>query len=163
MPKVTYHMENYAFIDSQNLNLAIRDQGWRLDFRKFRRYLQDKFNVTKAYLFIGYIPQNELLYLRLQQFGYIIVLKPTILHTDGKAKGNTDAELVLHCITEMEHFDRAVIVTGDGDFYCLVDYLTGKDKLLRLLIPNQYKYSSLLRKFRSHIDFMNNLSDKLKL
>ncbi len=29
---------NYAFIDSQNLNLSIRDQGWVLDFRRFRKY-----------------------------------------------------------------------------------------------------------------------------
>jgi len=33
---------NYAFIDSQNLNLSIREQGWALHFRKFRQYLRDK-------------------------------------------------------------------------------------------------------------------------
>lgn len=32
---------NYAFIDSQNLNLSIREQGWILDFGKFRIYLRD--------------------------------------------------------------------------------------------------------------------------
>ena len=40
---------NYAFIDSQNLNLAIQDQGWKLDFGRFRTYLADSFNVTKAF------------------------------------------------------------------------------------------------------------------
>jgi len=34
---------NYAFIDSQNLNLSIREQGWVLDFKKFRIYLKDKY------------------------------------------------------------------------------------------------------------------------
>ncbi len=47
-------VNNYAFIDSQNLNLAIRDQGWALDFKRFRRYLEDKYGVTKAFIFIGY-------------------------------------------------------------------------------------------------------------
>ena len=46
---------NYAFIDSQNLNLSTRDQGWKLDFMRFRKYLEDKCAVTKAFLFIGYI------------------------------------------------------------------------------------------------------------
>ena len=32
----------YAFIDSQNLNLNIRNQGWILDFVHFRVYLKEK-------------------------------------------------------------------------------------------------------------------------
>jgi hypothetical protein len=43
---------NYAFIDSQNVNLAIRDQGWKLDWKRFRIYLKEKYGVTKAFLFI---------------------------------------------------------------------------------------------------------------
>jgi len=45
------HQNNYAFIDSQNLNLSIRNQGWVLDFRRFRRYLEDKCGVTVIYQF----------------------------------------------------------------------------------------------------------------
>ena len=30
---------NYAFIDSQNVNLVIRDIGWKLDWSKFRIYI----------------------------------------------------------------------------------------------------------------------------
>ena len=55
-------LENYAFIDSQNLNLGIKDQGWDLDFRRFRIYLQEKYGVAKAYLFFGYMPERERLY-----------------------------------------------------------------------------------------------------
>ncbi|MDD4894999.1 MAG: hypothetical protein PHW54_06800 [Candidatus Omnitrophica bacterium] len=44
-------INNYAFIDSQNLNLSIRDQGWALDFKRFRKYLEDKYGVTKAFIF----------------------------------------------------------------------------------------------------------------
>ena len=53
---------NYAFIDSQNLNLAVRGCGWILDFKRFRKYLSDKYGIVKAYLFIGYLPGNESLY-----------------------------------------------------------------------------------------------------
>ena len=152
----------YAFIDSQNLNLAIRNQGWKLDFKKFRRYLKEKYNTKKAYLFIGYVAGNELLYKKLQEDGFILVLKPTLVFPDGTVKGNVDAELVLHTMIEFSTYDHAVVVTGDGDFHCLVNYLNRNDKLLKLLIPNSRRYSSLLKPFAPNkIDFMNNLRDKL--
>jgi len=153
---------NYAFIDSQNLNLSIRDQGWVLDFRKFRSYLSDRYNVTHAFLFIGYVYPNQDLYTSLQKDGYILIFKPTLKLPDGRVKGNVDAELVLHTMIEYENYDNALIVTGDGDFYCLVDYLIKKNKLLKLMIPNQHSFSSLLRKLMPHIIFMNNLRGKLE-
>jgi len=69
---------NYAFIDSQNLNLAIRGLGWELDFRKFRKYLHDKYGISKAFLFIGYVPENQNLYISLQKYEFILVFKPTL-------------------------------------------------------------------------------------
>jgi len=59
----------YAFIDSQNLNLGVKSQGWKIDWRKFRQYLKNKYNVIKAFLFIGYLPGNESLYTLMQKMG----------------------------------------------------------------------------------------------
>ena len=155
------YKNNYAFIDSQNLNLSIQEQGWKLDFGRFRIYLKDQYGVNKAFLFIGYVPTNEILYISLQNCGYILVFKPTMILPSGKPKGNVDAELVMHAMIEYPNYEKAVIVTGDGDYYCLIDYLRKNDKLLRLIIPNQYKYSALLGKFAYQIVFMNGLKDKL--
>lgn len=152
---------NYAFIDSQNLHLSIREQGWSIDFRKFRKYLQDKYNINKAYLFIGYVAENQNMYTQLQKNGFILVFKPTLTLPSGKPKGNVDAELVLHTMIEYENYDTALIVTGDGDFHCLVDYLLRNSKLLKLMIPNKHKFSSLYRKMMGHIVFMNDLRHKL--
>lgn len=152
----------YAFIDSQNLNLSIQDQGWKLDFARFRVYLKEKYRVEKAFLFLGYIPKNQPLYSFLQSVGFILIFKPVLVLTDDKVKGNVDAELVLHTMIEYPHYQKAIIVTGDGDFYCLVDYLNKKGKLLRLLVPNVFKYSKLLKPFAPNkIDFMNDLKNKL--
>jgi uncharacterized LabA/DUF88 family protein len=153
---------NYAFIDSQNLNLAIRNQGWTLNFGRFRKYLSDKYGVAKAFLFIGYVPTNQNLYTMLQEQGYILIFKPTLVLKNGKIKGNVDAELVLHAMIEYPNYTQAVIISGDGDFHCLIQYLKGKGKLKKLIIPNRSKFSSLLREFLPYdVDFMNNLKDKL--
>lgn len=156
--------ENYAFIDSQNLNLGIRDQGWKLDFSRFRIFLKDKYKVSKAFLFIGYIKENEGLYDYLKKSGYILIFKPILEIKKGKkveVKGNVDAELVLHTMIEYPRYNKAIIVSGDGDFHCLIEYLKKKRKLGRLLIPNQAKFSRLLYKFIKDIDFVSNLRVKL--
>jgi uncharacterized LabA/DUF88 family protein len=152
---------NYAFIDSQNLNLSIREQVWVLDFRRFRIYLKEKYSITKAFIFIGYVPQNQDLYTNLQKDGYILIFKPTLNLPNGGVKGNVDAELVLHSMIEYPNYDKALIVTGDGDFYCLVDYLLKKDKLHKLMVPNKNRFSSLFRKIMPHIIFMNNMQGML--
>jgi uncharacterized LabA/DUF88 family protein len=130
---------NYAFIDSQNVNLSIREQGWVLDFHRFRLYLSRKYGVAKAFIFIGYVAEHQTLYAHLQRDGYELVFKPTLKLPAGGTKGNVDAELVLHAMIEYPNYDRALIVTGDGDFYCLVEYLAKMDKLLKLMIPNRKK------------------------
>ena len=152
---------NFAFIDSQNLNLSVQEQGWSLDFGKFRKYLSDRFGVSKAFLFIGLVAENQSLYTYLQTVGYILVFKPTLKLPNERVKGNVDAELVLHTMIEYPKYDRAVIITGDGDFHCLVEYLEKQNKIERLVVPNKYKYSSLLRRFNQFISFLNNTREKL--
>ena len=147
----------YAFIDSQNLNLGVKSQGWKLDFGKFRIFLEEKYSVKKAFLFIGYIPTNKKLYDYLKNSGYNIIFKPVLKsskHKKSKVKGNVDAELVLYTMIEFPSYDKAIIVSGDGDFYCLADYLIKKNKLSKIIVPNS-KYSSLLRKFGAFIVNVN--------
>lgn len=156
----------YAFIDSQNLNLGVKDQGWSLDFAKFRVYLKEKYDVEKAFLFIGYIPTNKKLYSYLEKHDYKLIFKPILeikRAKEIKVKGNVDAELVLHTMIEYQNFNKAIIATGDGDFHCLVEYLVKKNKLKAILIPNRLKFSALLklRLFKPFLRYINDLENKL--
>lgn len=152
---------NYAFIDGQNLNLSIRDLGWKLDYKKFRAYLKDKYQISKAFLFIGFLEENAELYKALTAAGFTCVYKPTLVH-NGVTKGNCDAELVLQAMIEAKNYNKAVIVTGDGDFHCLAQYLIREKKLSKLLIPNQSAYSALLKRFPSEsLAFISDLRSKL--
>jgi len=156
----------YAFIDSQNLNLGVRSQGWKLDFARFRVLLKDKFAVTKAYIFIGHVAGNESLYAYLKASGYILIFKPTIERHKGKkilTKGNVDAELVLHCMIQYKNYNKAIIVSGDGDFRCLIEYLVNKKKLLKIVVPNEHGFSFLLREFRNYVVFVRSFKKKVQL
>jgi len=162
----------YAFIDSQNLNLGTSKdlikngkviyKGWKLDFKKFRKYLSDKFRARKAFLFIGFIKENQKLYEALKSYGYELVYKPTVSDKFGKTKGNVDAELVLHAgAIQYKNYDKAVIVSGDGDFYCLHEFLAKNGKLKVIIIPNEKSESSLLKKFQEYKTFL--IYDREKL
>lgn len=155
---------NYAFIDSQNLNLGVQKSGWKMDWHKFREWLRDEYDVTHAYMFIGYISENEMLYQQMYDHGFLVVLKPTLeivqvekpgdKPKDDKdkipVKGNIDADLVLHAMKELPNYDKAIIVSGDGDFYGLAEYLEQQGKLLKIMAPNSH-YSSLLKQFDKYI------------
>lgn len=157
----------YAFIDSQNLNVSTQKLGWKVDWRKFRTFLAENYGVSQAYMFIGYMPEHEDMYEQLHGAGYAVVLKPTFDMTKPRpelepenliekedekpVKGNVDADLVLWTMKEWPNYDKAVIVSGDGDFYSLVEYLEQKGKLLKLLAPNVH-YSNLYNRFEGYID-----------
>jgi len=175
---------NYAFIDSQNLNLGVQKIGWKMDWHKFREWLRTEYNVEQAFMFIGYMPDNESLYEQMYAHGFLVVLKPTLeikqrpASNDQRAtnnqqptgnvrgengvgkteeaeksqvKGNIDADLVLYAMKELKNYDKAVIVSGDGDFFSLVEYLAQEKKLLKLLVPNR-RFSTLLQGFEECIE-----------
>ena len=93
-----------------------------------------------------------------------MVFKPTLIYKHktekGVVKGNVDAELVLHAMIEYKEYDKAVIVSGDGDFHCLAEYLVDNQKLEKIIVPNRL-YSSLLRKYSSYIVNIGILKNKL--
>lgn len=168
MKKTTDKPANvYAFIDSQNLNVGVQKFGWKMDWQKFRKFLTEKYGVTKAFMFIGYVPEFEPLYEQLHDAGYMIVLKPTYDMTkpqpdqnneDSKekdeekkpVKGNIDADLVLWAMKELSNYDKAILVSGDGDFYSLVEYLESKKRLAHILTPS-FQYSQLYNKYEDYI------------
>lgn len=173
----------YAFIDSQNLNLGVQKAGWKMDWRKFRSYLEKKYGVTHAFMFIGYMQEHESLYEQMHEAGYVVVLKPTVdmnavaeqmkaeaLEKGQQApaevpkqatKGNVDADLVLYAMKEYPKYGKAIIVSGDGDFFGLIEYLSQKNKLLHVMTPN-WQYSSLLKPFENYIVRIDQLKSELR-
>jgi len=152
-------INNYAFIDSQNVYQgAKRDLGWFIDWERFRKYLSAKYRVTKAYLFIGFMPEHNDIYDELQQAGFILKFKPVLPNGKDGVKGNVDADLVLQAMIDYKNYDKAIIVSSDGDFYSLARHLYDNQKLKMVLSPHRKTCSSLLRKSaKEKMEYMNTL------
>jgi len=155
---------NFAYIDAANLYIGSNSLGWKLDYRRFRVWLKDKYSVQKAYLFIGLVGENKGLYEFLQDAGFILVFKETVYDGDGKVKGNCDADLVLHaaCDTYENKYDKAVIISSDGDYACLISFLIKKNKLRVVFSPNTSRQCSILIKRTGvPITYLSGLKNKL--
>ena len=158
-------LKNIAYIDNTNLYKGCEAEDFRIDYVKFRNYLTDKHGVKIAYIFIGFVPGNEEIYKRFQEWGYTLIFKPTV-QNGNEIKGNCDAELVLQATSDFyeNKFDKALVVSSDGDFACLVNFLIKKEKLGFILSPRGgKKCSSLLRRSKAKIIFIPQIKNRVKL
>ena len=148
---MTTKERNIAFIDAQNLHLWTTSEDWKIDFKRFRIYLKDKFHIDEAYFFLWFLNEDQgELYKKLQKAGFIVIFREHNSNMLWKKKWNVDVDIVyeiMHRLLEEDDFDKIVLVSGDGDYIKLVKYLIEKKRLKKILFPNS-KYSSLYKPFK---------------
>lgn len=153
---------NHAFIDANNIHYSSKLNGWEIDYARFRLYLREKYQVQEAHMFIGYIEKYRDLYTHLQSSGFILHFKTVIVTQSGQIKGNVDGHMIVETMKTMKKYDKAVIVTGDGDFEPLVSYLIDEKKLAKVIAPSVRNCSSLLRRLPSeYLAYISDLEKKV--
>jgi len=157
---------NFAYIDGNNLYKGTTKSNWRIDLVRFRKWLSDKYSVTKAYYFIGLVPEQKSLYLFLQEAGYVLVFKEVTCNKKGEIKGNCDADLVLKSVVDAYEgsCDKQVLITSDGDFSGLAKFLDEKGKLKAILSPSiATKCSILLKRTNLPIVYLKDVKNKIQM
>jgi len=154
-------MQNLAFIDGQNLHMGTKENNWKIDHRKFRIYIKDKYKVSKAYYFIGYYSDKFIkIYDSLKEAGFLVYFKDHHPELLAKKKGNIDTDLVFEVmrqISDMVEFDKIVIVSGDGKYKKMIDYLINKKKFSKILFPTR-RSSTLYKHLGSeYFDYLDNI------
>lgn len=156
-------MKTLVYIDGANLHKGTQGLGWTLDYERFFVWLRDKYRIERAYLFIGLIPKNKDLYTKLQEAGYTLVYKEITFDGTGKVKGNCDADLVLKVTSDYyeKHFDQVVLVSSDGDYAGLVQFLKERQSFRTLISPSN-NCSFLLRKLNIPIVYLDTQKNLLQ-
>ena len=143
---------NIAFVDGQNLYMSTTtdDKPWFIDLARLRVYLRQKYKVGKAYYFLGFTrEEHQELYNKIQEAGFILQFKEHSPAMLGKKKGNVDTDIVFAVMKKLyrnETFDKIVLVSGDGDYKMLVDFLIEENRFEKILFPDQKRASSLYKK-----------------
>ncbi len=152
---------NTAFIDGQNLYLGSRETGCTIDHKKFRVYLRDKYQVDEAYYFLGFINEDQQeLYDNLQKAGFILSFREHSSALLGHKKGNVDCDIVFSIMKKLFENNlngNVVLISGDGDYKKLVDYLVKMKRFCKILFPNRKFASSLYKKLGS--EYYDNLDN----
>lgn len=155
-------MKNIAFIDGQNLHMGTKssEEPWEVDLDRFKIYLKDRYHVHKIYYFLGYARDENIdLYDKIQNAGLILQFRKHNSVMQGKKKGNVDSDIIFTIMKKMykkESFDKVVLISGDGDYKMLVDFLIEEGKFEKILFPNR-KYASSLykkisRRYSAHLE-----------
>lgn len=176
---------NIAFIDGQNLRFGttkcsncakklrveLKDikfadcncgSAWEVNLTKFRVYLKENYNVSEAYYLLGNLQDNNAeLYKNIQKAGFILVFKEHHNKAKSNKKGNVDADLVFEVMKNLldnKEFSRVVLVSGDGDYKKLVNYLILKKRFKKVLFPNKQFASSLYNDLGGEaFDYLENI------
>ena len=161
---------NIAFIDGQNLHLGttLSEKPWKVKLSKFRIYLEKKYNIKEAYYFLGYVQEiNQEIYSEIQKAGFILVFKqhnPVML---GKKKGNVDTDIVFEIMKKLykkEISGKIILISGDGDYKALVDFLIEEKKFKKVLFPNRKFASSLYKKLsNNYFAYLDDHDIKVKI
>lgn len=161
-------LSNIAFIDGQNLHLGTKESGWSVDHKKLRIYLRDKYHVAEAYYFLGFVSEGfQDLYDSLQRAGFILSFREHSSALRGNKKGNVDSDIVfgiMKKLVENEPFEKVFIVSGDGDYKKLVDFLIKKGRFGKMLFPNRAFASSLYKSLGGEFfDYLESEGVKAKI
>ena len=119
-------MKTYAFIDASNIIYGSADAGWKMDYKKLRKYFQEKYGVKKIFYYAGLDAENKKqlrFYEKLQEFGYILRLVPVKVFRNGKKKADVDSRMTFEMMLYFNEYDRVIVMTGDGDFYWILEHL----------------------------------------
>lgn len=142
MKKALSHSKTYTFIDASNIIYGTRDEGWKVDFRKLFKYLSERYICSKIYYFAGQDeknPKQQSFYDILAKIGYELILKPVkiFIDPDGSKtrKANCDVDLTFFAMRDLSKYDRAIFMSGDGDFHILLSHLV-KIKKTVIVIAN---------------------------
>jgi len=163
--------ENLAYIDGQNLHLGTlnAEESWQIDLKRFRIYLGRKYNVKYAYYYLGFTNEAlKPLYTKIQEAGFILYFKPHHETLASNKKGNVDTDLVFDIMETMYknkgEFNKIVLVSGDGDYMKMVQFLINENKFEKILFPDQRKSSSLYKQItRKYFDDLSKPDTKEKV
>jgi len=158
-------MKIVAYIDGVNLHKGILLQlGWKLDYRRFRAHLRHHYGVECAYLFHGYVPEYRSMYRDLTNWGYRLVFRSTSRGANGKIKGNCDTDLAVHAIAGCceNRYDKAFLISADGDLTSVTSFLASRGKLQGIIAPSRKSCSRLYRRSGIRPVLLENLRGELE-
>lgn len=146
-------MKISVFLDGANFFFMQKEAGWFADPKKILSFIEKEGTIVDAFYYIGQDAPPEAKQKAfldaLPSMGYTLVTKPikTIYDTKTgttKRKANLDIEIVLDMFNTIENYDKAVLISGDGDFERALTLLRARGKQFTVLATDKFIARELL-------------------
>lgn len=114
------------FVDVQNMYYSAKNlYNSKVDYSSLLNVATDGRKLIRAiaYVIEAHAPEEEEFFEVLEDIGFQVRRKELKEFYDGKKKGDWDMGMAIDSIRLSDKMDVAVIVTGDGDFKSLVQFL----------------------------------------
>jgi uncharacterized LabA/DUF88 family protein len=116
-----------VFVDMQNLYHSAKNlYGARVNFAELMKLAVQDRQVVRALVYVvkgGESPEEQKFFDALEKSGLELKMKDLQVFAGGAKKADWDVGMAVDVISMAKQLDVAVLVTGDGDFVPLVDYL----------------------------------------
>jgi uncharacterized LabA/DUF88 family protein len=103
---------------------------------------------------------------KLDDFGYVLHLKPVKTHFDKKGfmykKADCDLDMAIQSIIEIENYDRVLMLSGDVDFLPLYKFLKDKGKEIIIMVNSKSTARDIKRFAGSDFIHFGNLREVTK-
>jgi len=140
-----------VFIDAANILYSQQTLGWRVDYKKLKKYFESECDLCGIYFYTGQVgaddKQNSFLK-KLEQFGYVVKAKEVkrikISKSAYEWKGNLDVELTIDVLGNINNFETLILMSGDSDFAPLLDAVKARHKRVLVMSTKGHISKELL-------------------
>jgi uncharacterized LabA/DUF88 family protein len=147
-------MKTSIFVDGANMFYAQKAFGWFFDPAKLKRALLGDDELVNAFWFIGVKepvdPPDKRFHDFLAASGYVVRTKKikTIWDIQSRSeiqKCNLDIEIVIDMFNTIRNYEKAILVSGDGDFTRALELLRSSGKIITVVSTRKSVAGDLLQ------------------
>jgi uncharacterized LabA/DUF88 family protein len=133
--KLLFNLKNKkvgVFCDDSNLYHSYKKYGWRVNFEKFKKFLENYCDLQFIHYHVAIPAKNDNAFKGTKDFlfkikSFVVLKKKLVKYTPvaGKfmKKADVDVEIVLDVVRVIDDLDVIVIMSGDSDFLELKNYV----------------------------------------
>ncbi len=142
------------FVDVSNLYYSARHYGARVNFESLLKAATSGRKLVRA---IAYVvkannPDEDTFFEALDKMGFEVREKELQIFAGGRKKADWDVGIAMDMIKMSGHLDVLILVSGDGDYIPVVDYLQNHGNLVEVIAFGEGTSSRLVGQADDFLD-----------
>ncbi|HIK14972.1 MAG TPA: NYN domain-containing protein [Leptolyngbyaceae cyanobacterium M33_DOE_097] len=124
------------FIDAANLFRSALQLDLTIDYTKLLAHLVNRDRLFRAFFYAGVNPTNDkqkgfMLWMR--HNGYRVITKELAQYSEGSRKANVSVEIAVDMLSLVDHYNTAVLVSGDDDLAYAINTVSYKGNRVEIV------------------------------